>query len=105
MRPKLSSLVFAGSEMRPLLTIDRRSYPRQVRLINSKEEVQLISPHLLERQALKMGKSSAYKLESFLDPEVFIAFAGERKVFMDPEAIKTLEEDWKYVNASLIPRE
>lgn len=91
--------------MRPLLTIDRRSYPRQVRLIGKTEEVQLISPHLLERVALRLKKPSAYKLESFLDPEVFMAFALEKKCFMDPDAIKALEEDWRYINESFRPSE
>jgi len=97
MRPRLGS-VYLGAQERPLLTTDRRSYPRQVRVINAKDEVQIVSPHLLERAALRLQKRSAYKLESFLDPEVFKAYAKEVKCHVDPEALKALEEDWNYIH-------
>jgi hypothetical protein len=99
MRPRLGS-VFLGAHERPLLTTDRRSYPRQVRIITTKDEVQIVSPHLLERIALKLKKCSAYELESFLDPEVFVAYAKEARCHVDPEALKALQEDWNYIHDS-----
>jgi hypothetical protein len=96
MRPRLGS-VFLTCQERPLLTTDRKSYPRQVRLINNTDGVSIVSPHLLERIALRLHKESAYKLDSFLDPEVFMAYAHEHKAYVDPDAYDHLKEDWEYV--------
>ena len=96
MRPRLGS-VFVSCRERPLLTTDRKSYPRQVRLITAADQVIIVSPHLLERSALRLGKGSAYALDNFLDPEVFMAYAQEAKVHVDPEAHKNLKEDWEYI--------
>lgn len=96
MRPRLGS-IFLSCEERPLLTTDRKSYPRQVRLITNADEVIIISPHLLERIALRLHKGSAYRLDSFLDPEVFVAYAHDHKAHVDPDAYKNLKEDWEYL--------